>query len=216
MKTQLFWKSALVSTALMCALGCARDPAVGAGASVGGGSQGEASSSAVAQTTVEFDYSSVSPSSPYAVLDVTKANSSFDEKFSLLAGFNGSEAAEELNFFWYINWVPASDSASPVTSGQGLHTLSDLEVAHLACDNKAGEADFDLYVVATSSEWSDDDARAWTSQSNFLFWDWSVTWDTGACADLPELPADDGGAGPHPEGRVREGLRPGARPEPQP
>jgi len=192
MKTQFLSNGLLTAVALMCAIGCAREPAVGAGNN-GSVAAGEASGDSGSQSGLVFDYSQVSPSSPYAVLDWTHENSEYDENFSLLGGFTSQEAAAELNFYWYINWVPATDSASPVLSGPGMYSMSDLELSHLACDSKAPDGSFDLYAVVTSADWSDTDARAWTGQSNMLFWDWSVQWDISECENLPALPEPEEG-----------------------
>jgi len=187
MKTQFLLKGVLTAVALLCAIGCAREPAVGAGNS-GSVAAGGVSGDSGSQSGLVFNYSGVTPSSPLAVLDWTHTNPEYDEKFSLLGGFTSQEVGDALNFYWYINWVPATDSASPVVSGAGMYTMSDLELSHLACDNSAPNGEFELYVVMTSSDWSETDARDWTGQSNMLFWDWSVQWDDSVCGTLPDLP----------------------------
>jgi hypothetical protein len=191
MKKQFLVKGLLTAVALLCAIGCAREPAVGVG-SGSSAATGEASGDTGSQSGLVFNYSQVSPSSPAAVLDWTHANNEYDENFSLLGGFTSKETADALNFHWYINWVPNTDTAAPLLSGAGMYEMSELELSHMACDSAAPDGEFELYVVVTSADWSDKEARDWTSQSAMLFWDWSVQWDASVCADLPALPEEEG------------------------
>ena len=191
MKKQFLVKGLLTAVALLCAIGCAREPAVGVG-SGSSAATGEASGDTGSQSGLVFNYAGVNPSSPQAVLDVTHANNKYNEKFSLLGGFTTKETAEALNFYWYINWVPNTASDSPLFSGTGMYEISELKLSHMACDSGTPDGEFELYAVVTSADWSDTEAQDWTSQTNMLFWDWSVQWDVSVCADLPALPEEEG------------------------
>ena len=169
------------------AVGCARENAVSTSGS--GPSSSVSGGSASVDTGFSFDYASVAPASPYALIDLspTEKDPAYVESFSIGSAFSSNDVADGVNVYWYVNWVPATESASPILSGVGMDTLSAEEVLSVVCTLGLEAApSFDLYVVATESDWSDSDARAWTSQNNFVFWEWSIEWSASDCEFVPE------------------------------
>jgi len=174
----------------MMLFGCEREQPSGLGT---GPSSGVAASGGTATSAVAaFDLGGIFPGDSNATLDVTNGatDPSADETFSIEDGFaSGNE--DEVFVYWYINWTlpnATSDASDPIFSGQGLHTLDNITLAHKVCDLGIQDDEFELWVVASNDEWNSLDAAKWTLQSVLMHWNWFIKWYPDQCEELPPLP----------------------------